>query len=130
MDSKPPEGTRVVYVGEPRDDIKEIFGTVVLDAKDARSRSVVAFDDGVQMSIHISDLTTQVQYEADQHPLSGLGSTEEIMEGITVSESEEVDPFAFRIWLIENGMVTEEQCDLDWINKLFGEFRIFLKEDE
>lgn len=128
MTVKHPEGTRVVYVGPARDDIKEALGTVVLDAKDARRRNVVKFDDGATMSIHCDDLMTQAHYEA------GLRSgrpedTPSPLESLTVEQRDEfeVDPFAFRLWLIENTTLTEEQVGLTMLSRLFEEFRIFVK---
>ena len=116
-----PEGTRVVYVGPPREDIKETLGVVVLDAKDARTRNVVQFDDGVTMSIACSDLVTQVEYERQRSD-----DAAQVLEEID-SDEFEVDPFLFRIWLIENTTLTEEQVSLVMLNRIFSEFRIFVK---
>lgn len=126
MTVKHPEGTRVVYVGPQRDDIKEPMGTVVLDPKDARNRNVVHFDDGVTMSIHISDLMTQAEYEARDTP--ALAEDEE--EALLPEGEFEVDPFAFRLWLLANTPLTEEQVSLHMLNRIFGEFRIFVKAAE
>lgn len=132
MTVKHPEGTRVVYVGPTRDDIKETLGTVVLDAKDARNRNVVQFDDGASMSIACSDLITQAEAEAQVRHRGRPQDIPSPLESLTDEQREEfeVDPFAFRLWLIENTMLTEEQVTLNMLNRIFEEFRIFVKAEE
>lgn len=123
---KHPENTRVVYVGPERDDIKERLGTVVLDPKDSRNRSVVVFDDGASMSIHMDDLVTQVAYEERQANPAVPAPVESLTD--EQAASFKVDPFAFRLWLIENTTLTEEQVTLMFLVNVFSEFDIFVKE--